>query len=77
MSKTPRSASREAKPMRKTTLRIDEEVWRAARIRALDERVGFQDIVDRALRASPSWRCSGSQSISGRVGAPGSRGADE
>ena len=36
--------------MRKTTLRIDQEVWRAARIRALDERVGFQDIVDRALR---------------------------
>ncbi len=36
--------------MRKTTLRIDEEVWRAARIRALDEGVGFQDIVDRALR---------------------------
>lgn len=36
--------------MRKTTLRIDQEVWRAARIRALDERVGFQDIVERALR---------------------------
>ena len=36
--------------MRKTTLRIDQEVWRAARIRALDERVGFQEIVERALR---------------------------
>ncbi len=36
--------------MRKTTLRIDEHVWRAARIRALDERVGFQDIVEKALR---------------------------
>ena len=42
--------SKEAGAMRKTTLRIDQEVWRAARIRALDERVGFQDIVDRALR---------------------------
>lgn len=36
--------------MRKTTLRIDEKVWRAARIRALDEGTDFQDIVDKALR---------------------------
>ena len=42
--------SKEGEAMRKTTLRIDQEVWRSARIRALDERVGFQDIVDRALR---------------------------
>ena len=45
-----RRISKEEGAMRKTTLRIDQEVWRAARIRALDERVGFQDIVERALR---------------------------
>jgi hypothetical protein len=36
--------------MVKTTLRLDEEVWRAARIRALDNRARFQDIVEAALR---------------------------
>jgi uncharacterized protein (DUF4415 family) len=49
MSKRPRTTSKE-KAMKKTTLRIDEEVWRAARIRALDEGTDFQDIVDKALR---------------------------
>ena len=45
-----RRISKEEGAMTKTTLRINHEVWRAARIRALDERVGFQHIVDRALR---------------------------
>jgi uncharacterized protein (DUF4415 family) len=49
MSKKPRTTSTET-PMRKTTLRIDEKVWRAARIRALDEGTDFQNIVDKALR---------------------------
>lgn len=35
--------------MVKTTLRLPEALWRAARIRAIDERVDFQDIVARGL----------------------------
>ena len=35
--------------MIKTTLRLSAETWRKARIRALDERVSFQKIVERAL----------------------------
>ena len=35
--------------MVKTTLRLSAEVWRKARVRALDERVSFQEIVERAL----------------------------
>lgn len=35
--------------MVKTTLRLPESTWRAARIRALDEHVDFQVIVARAL----------------------------
>jgi predicted HicB family RNase H-like nuclease len=40
---------RENKPMIKTTLRLSQDLWRQARVRALDERVSFQDIVERAL----------------------------
>jgi predicted HicB family RNase H-like nuclease len=35
--------------MIKTTLRLSQDLWRQARVRALDERVSFQDIVERAL----------------------------
>jgi hypothetical protein len=35
--------------MVKTTLRLSAETWRKARVRALDERVSFQEIVERAL----------------------------
>jgi hypothetical protein len=34
----------------KTSIEIPEEVWRAAKIRAMDEKVNFQDIVTEALR---------------------------
>ena len=37
------------KPMVKTTLRLSQDLWRQARVHALDERVSFQDIVERAL----------------------------
>ena len=40
---------RENEPMIKTTLRLSQDLWRQARVRALDERVSFQDIVERAL----------------------------
>jgi hypothetical protein len=36
--------------MVKTTLRLSAATWRKARVRALDERVSFQDIVERALK---------------------------
>jgi len=36
--------------MRKTTIRLPEDIWRAARIKALDEDRDFQDIVADALR---------------------------
>lgn len=35
--------------MVKTTLRLSKETWRKARVRALDERLSFQEIVERAL----------------------------
>lgn len=35
--------------MVKTTLRLPETLWRAGRIRALDERVDFQLVVARGL----------------------------
>lgn len=35
----------------KTTVRIPAALWRAARVRALDERADFQDVVVRALEA--------------------------
>jgi predicted HicB family RNase H-like nuclease len=35
--------------MVKTTLRLSAAVWKKARVRALDERVSFQEIVERAL----------------------------
>ena len=35
----------------KTSLKLPTEVWRAARIRALDERTELQVIVTRALEA--------------------------
>jgi len=35
--------------MVKTTLRLSAEMWRKARVRALDERASFQEIVERAL----------------------------
>lgn len=34
----------------KTSIEIPEELWRAAKIRAMDERRNFQDIVAEALR---------------------------
>ncbi len=34
----------------KTSIEIPEEVWRAAKIRAMDEKKNFQDIVAEALR---------------------------
>lgn len=35
--------------MVKTTIKLPEGLWRAARIRALDERAEFQAVVARAL----------------------------
>ncbi len=35
----------------KTTVRLPEALWRAVKVRALDERADFQDIVARALEA--------------------------
>jgi len=35
----------------KTSVELPIEVWRAAKIRALDERKTFQEIVAKALRA--------------------------
>jgi len=34
----------------KTSIEIPEEVWRAAKIRAMDEKRNFQDVVAEALR---------------------------
>jgi len=34
----------------KTSIEIPEEVWRAAKIRAMDEKRNFQDVVTEALR---------------------------
>ena len=34
----------------KTSIQIPEEVWRAAKIRAMDEKKNFQDVVAEALR---------------------------
>jgi hypothetical protein len=44
-----RRSPNEDEKMVKTTLRLSAEVWRRARVRALDERVSFQEIVERAL----------------------------
>lgn len=33
----------------KTSIEIPEEIWRAAKIRAMDEKKNFQDIVAEAL----------------------------
>lgn len=46
----PRQADKSA-PTVKTSLRLPEEVWRAAKVQALDERRDFQDVVADALRA--------------------------
>ena len=35
----------------KTTIRFPEDLWRAARIRALDERIDFQAVVIKAIEA--------------------------
>lgn len=35
--------------MVKTTLRVPEPIWKAARVRALDERRSFQDVLADAL----------------------------
>lgn len=35
----------------KTSLRLPADVWRAAKVQALDERRDFQDVVADALRA--------------------------
>ncbi len=42
--------SREEGPMVKTTLRVPAEVWEAARIRAIQERRTFQEVLADALR---------------------------
>jgi hypothetical protein len=42
-------AEQRGKPTIKTTLRLSQDLWRQARVRALDERTTFQDIVERAL----------------------------
>lgn len=34
----------------KTSIEIPEDVWRAAKIRAMDEKRNFQDVVTEALR---------------------------
>ena len=34
----------------KTSIEIPEDIWRAAKIRAMDEKKNFQDIVAEALR---------------------------
>jgi hypothetical protein len=34
----------------RTSIEIPEDVWRAAKIRAMDERKNFQDLVAAALR---------------------------
>jgi len=45
-----RKRRKEATPMvMKATLRLREPLWRAGRIRALEERTSFQDLVARAL----------------------------
>ena len=36
--------------MIKTTLRLSSDIWRQARVRALDERISFQDLVEEALK---------------------------
>ena len=35
----------------KTTIRIPRAIWHAARVRALDEQIDFQDLVVAALEA--------------------------
>jgi hypothetical protein len=47
---TSRIPKKETRRFVKTTLRLPEDVWREARVRALDEHLSFQDIVERALR---------------------------
>jgi len=44
-----RRPSKGDREMVKTTLRLSAETWRKARVRALDERASFQEIVERAL----------------------------
>ena len=38
-------------PMRKTTIRLPEDIWMRARIRALEEKTEFQTVVADALKA--------------------------
>jgi hypothetical protein len=38
-------------PMVKTTVRLEEEVFRAAKHRAIDERLSFQELIERAVIA--------------------------
>ena len=40
---------KEPEELVKTTIRLPRNLWREARIRALDEGTGFQEIVTRAL----------------------------
>jgi hypothetical protein len=40
---------REKEPMMKTSLSLPENLWRAAKIRALDERAELQEVIARAL----------------------------
>lgn len=35
----------------KTTMKLPRSLWHAARVRALDERIDFQELVARALAA--------------------------
>lgn len=46
----------------KTSIEIPEEVWRAAKIRAMDEKKNFQDIVAEALAEFVTRKRKGSKS---------------
>jgi hypothetical protein len=43
--------SKSADEVVKTTIRMPRVVWHAARVRALDEQIDFQDLVAAALEA--------------------------
>ena len=45
-----KETTRGNRPLVKATLRLSADLWREARVRALDERIAFRDIVERALR---------------------------
>ena len=41
--------TRKGRPIVRTSIEFPEKLWRAAKVRALDERVRFREIVIRAL----------------------------